>query len=75
MIRDTLAACIAASKRFIPHVMDAPTAEAQTLMDGLLLAPIGANKFTIQTDCVQVVKTMNNGGNLATSAAPIHDEC
>jgi ribonuclease HI len=61
---------------FLPHVVDAPMAEAYALREGLVLAQrIGCNNFSIQTDCVQVVETMQNGGFSATSSAAIFDDC
>jgi hypothetical protein len=54
VIRDTGGAFIAAAHSFIPHVLDAPSAEAETLRDGLLLAQqIGCNCVEIQSDCMK----------------------
>jgi hypothetical protein len=51
-------------------------AEAYAFREGLTLAQrIGANNFIIQTDCVQVVDTMKQGGFSATSSAAIYDDC
>jgi hypothetical protein len=50
-------------------------AEAYAFREGLVLAQrIGCNNFTCQTDCVQVVDTMKNGGFSATAAAAIYDD-
>ncbi len=38
VLRDHSGACLAASQAFLPHVLDAPTAEAFALRDGLALA-------------------------------------
>jgi hypothetical protein len=57
-------------------VVDAPMAEAYAFREGLVLAQqIESNSFTLQTDCVQVVETMKNGGFSATTTAAIYDEC
>jgi ribonuclease HI len=75
VIRDYTGQCIAASQRFLPHVVDAPMAEVYAFREGLVLAQrIGCNNFTCQTDCVQVVDTMKNGGFSATAAATIYDD-
>jgi hypothetical protein len=51
-------------------------AEEYAFREGLILAQrIGCNNFIIQTDCVQVVETMQNGGFSATSSAAIFDDC
>jgi ribonuclease HI len=76
VIRDYTGHCIAASQLFLPHVVDAPMAEAYALREGLVLAQrIGCNSFSIQTDCAKVVETMQNGGFSATSSAAIFDDC
>jgi ribonuclease HI len=75
VIRDYTGHCVAASQLFLPHVVDAPKAEAYAFCEGLVLAQrIGCNNFIIQTDCVQVVETMQNGGFSATSSAAIFDD-
>ena len=51
-------------------------AEAWALHDGLCLAQsIGTNKIVCQTDYLEVVTTMQEGGFSATPAAAIYDEC
>jgi ribonuclease HI len=61
VIRDTGGAFIAATHSLIPHVLDAPSAEAAALRDGLLLAQqIGCNCVEIQSDCMEVVQTMHD---------------
>jgi ribonuclease HI len=68
VIRDTGGAFIAAARSFIPHVLDALSAEAAALRDGLLLAQqIGCNCVEIQSDCMEVVQTMHDGGFSATA--------
>lgn len=63
MIRDPAGDCLASSHCYIAHVLDAPTAEAMALRNGLQLAlQTGFNRFTIQTDYMAVVNTMMDGG-------------
>ena len=76
IIRDEKGQWIAAAHSFLPHVIDAPMAEANALKEGLMLAQhIGCNRFIIQTDCMLVVETMNDGGFSATAATAIYDDC
>jgi ribonuclease HI len=76
IIRDYMGHFVAAAQLFLPHVVDAHMAEAYAFREGLTLArSIGANNFTIQTDCVQVVDTMKQGGFSATASAAIYDDC
>jgi len=50
--------------------------EACALRDGLLLAQqIGCCRVEIQSDCMEVVNTMQDAGFSATVAAAIYDEC
>jgi hypothetical protein len=76
VIRDYIGQCIAASQIFLPHVVDAPMDEAYTFREGLVLVQqIGSNNFIVQTDCVQVIDTMKDGGFSATTSATIYDDC
>jgi ribonuclease HI len=76
VIRDHTGGWIAGGQNYLHHVADAPTAEAMALRDGLKLAvQIGCNRIIIQSDCMQVVSTMEEGGFSASTAAPIYDEC
>ena len=60
----------------MPHVLDALMAEAYALREGLLLAQqIGTTNFIVQSDCMQVVSTMQEGGFSATSAIQIFEDC
>ena len=55
---------------------DAATAEALAVRNGLLLAgDVGCNKVIVESDCVDVVETMQNGGNSLGPAAAIYEEC
>lgn len=76
IIRDPTGGCIAAVHYFLPHVLDAPTAEAIALRNGLQLTlQTGFNRFIIQSDCMEVVTTMLEGGYSATAAGAIYEEC
>jgi ribonuclease HI len=76
IIRDNSGAMIAAASSFIPHLMDAPMAEAYALKEGLMLAQyIGVNRLIVQSDCIEEVEIMRDGGFTANSAAAIYDEC
>lgn len=75
VIRDAGGAFIAASHSYMSHVLDAATTEAAALRDGLLLAQqIGCTRIEIQSDCMEVVQTMHDGGFSATAAVAIYDE-
>ena len=44
---------------FLPYLVDVPMAEAFALKEGLLLAQhAGCNRLIVQSDCMEVVKTM-----------------
>jgi len=72
IFRDGFGGMIAASNTFIPYLVDASMAEAFALKEGLMLAQhIGGNWLIVQSDCLEVVQTLENGGFTANSA----DEC
>jgi hypothetical protein len=51
-------------------------AEAAGLRDGLLLAQqIGCSYVELQSDCLEVVTTVQDGGFWATASWTIYDEC
>jgi ribonuclease HI len=76
IIRDSHGSFIAGCNRSLPHIADAPTAEAMALRDGLLLAgQIGCNKLIVESDCMEVVQTMQEGGFSRGAAAAIFEEC
>ncbi|XP_071680144.1 uncharacterized protein [Lolium perenne] len=76
IIRDHRGMFIGACNRTIPFVSDAPSAEAMGLHDGLLLAgQVGCNRIEINSDCIEVIETMNDGGNSLGPAAAIYEEC
>ena len=61
IIRDEKGQWIAAAHSFLPHVIDAPMAEAYALKEGLMLAQhIGCNRFIIQTSKVPVLTPRTN---------------
>ena len=60
----------------IDHCVDALTAEAWALRFGLSLAQrAGCNRLVINSDNLEVIETMNNGGRSAGAAAAIFDDC
>ena len=76
IIRDCSGDMIVAASRYIPHLVDAPMAEAFALKDGLMLSQqIGGNRIIIQSDCMEVTEIMSNEGFTTNSAAAIYDEC
>jgi ribonuclease HI len=67
---------IAACNCTIPFVSDAPSAEAMGFRDGVLLAgQVGCNIIEVNSDCIEVIDTMNEGGNSLGPAAAIYEEC
>ena len=59
IIRNSMGAAIAASHSYVPHLVDAPMAEAYALKEGLMLVQfIGFNRLIVQSDCMEVVETM-----------------
>lgn len=76
VIRDCSGGVLAAAHSFVPHLVDAPMAEAFALKEGLMLAQqIGCNRLIIQSDCMEVVQIMTDGGFTANSAAAIYEDC
>jgi ribonuclease HI len=76
VIRDSMGGLVAASHSYISHVVDAAMPEAAALKDGLLLAQqIACSRVEFQSDCMEVVTTMQRGGFSATAAGAIYDEC
>ena len=63
---------VAASCCGIPFVSGPSTAEAHALRDGLLLAgQVGCNRIEVNSDCMDVIDVMSNGGNSLGPAAAI----
>jgi hypothetical protein len=76
VLRDDQGIFIARSCCGISGIADAATAEARALRDGLLLAgQVGCNNLIINSDCMDVIETMQNGGNSLGGAAAIYEEC
>jgi len=76
IIRDCSGGVLAAAHSFIPHLVDAPMAEAYALKEGLMLAQhIGCNRLIIQSNCMKVVQIMMEGGFSANLAAAVYDDC
>lgn len=76
IIRDSTGGVLVAAHSYVPHLVDAPMAKAYALKEGLMRAQhIGCNRLIIQSDCIEVVQTMEDGGFTANSAAAIYDEC
>ena len=68
VIRDWTGGVIAASHTFLPYLVDAPMLEGFALKEGLLLSQhAGCNRLIVQSDCMEVVQTMANGGFSANS--------
>ena len=75
IIRDERGNFVSASCRGIPFVSNAASAEALALRDGLILAgQIGCNRLEVNSDCLEVIEVMLNGGNSLGSAAAIYEE-
>ena len=76
VIHDDRGMFIAGSNCGIPSVEDAAMAEARALLDGLILAgQVGCTKLIINSDCMEVITTMQDGGNSIGPAAAIYEEC
>ena len=51
-------------------------AEARALRDGLLLAgQVSCSKLIVNSNCLEVISTMQDGGNSIGQAAAIYEEC
>jgi hypothetical protein len=76
ILRDDKGLFLAASCFGIPYVSDVSTAEARALRDGLILAgQIGCNRIEVNSDCLDMIEVMRNGGNSFEPAATIYEEC
>jgi ribonuclease HI len=64
IIRDDTGVFLAVSCCGIPFISDPSSAEARALGDGLILAgQIGCNRIEVNSDCMDVIEVMNQGGN------------
>jgi hypothetical protein len=76
VLRDDRGFFLAASCCGMPFISDPSTAEARALRDGLLLAgQLGCNRIEVNSDCMDVIEVMNEGGNSLGPAAAIYEEC
>ena len=76
VIKDENGYFLAGCCRGLPFVSDPATAEAYALRDGLILAgQIGCNRIEVNSDCVEVIDVMKNGGNSLGPAAAMYEEC
>jgi hypothetical protein len=76
VIRDSSGAVVAMAQKYMNQILDAVTGEALALREGLSLAQsMGISKLIVQSDCLEVVETMKNGGFSAGAAAAVYDEC
>jgi ribonuclease HI len=74
--RDFKGKFLYASCKELLFVADPFMAEAYALREGLSMAQhLGVNKVVIQSDNLQVIETMNNGGFWATTSAAIFEDC
>jgi ribonuclease HI len=63
VIRDDQVIFLAGSCCSIASISDAATAEARALRDGLLLAgQVGCTKLVVNSDCMDVIEIMQDGG-------------
>jgi ribonuclease HI len=76
ILRDDNGGFLAASCCGIPFISDPSSAEARALRDGLILAgQVGCNRIEVNSDCMDVINVMNQGGNSFGPAAAIYEEC
>jgi hypothetical protein len=76
VIRDSNGDFIASSNRKLDFVRDILSAEVQVLKEGLLLAQsMGCNRVIMCSDCLDVVTTMQGGGNSHEVSAAVFDDC
>jgi len=73
LLPETLGALL--SLHHIDLSLIAPSTEVAALRDGLLLAQqIGCKCVEIQSDCMEVVQMMHDGGFSAMTAVALYDE-
>jgi ribonuclease HI len=76
IIRDDKGGFLATSCCGIPFISDPSTAEARALRDGLILAgQVRCNRLEVNSDSMDVIDVMGNGGNSLGSATAIYEEC
>ena len=75
IIRDCTGSPIAGDSWNIPTIDTPSTAEACALRDGLIIAGnVGCNRILVESDCMEVVEVMQNGGNSLGVAVAIYEE-
>jgi ribonuclease HI len=76
IIRDEHGLFVAGSNCIIPFVDSVATAEAMALRDGLTKAEsMGCSRLVVNSDCIEVIQIMKNGGYTQGPAAAIYDDC
>jgi hypothetical protein len=76
VIRDWKGNFVAACNTKLDFVIDALSAEAHALKQGLILAEtMGCNRIIISSDCSDVIKIMQDRGNSSGVAAAVFDDC
>jgi hypothetical protein len=76
ILRDDRGGFLVASYCSTPFISDPPSTEARLLRDGLILASqVGCNMIEVNSDCMDVIEVMNQGGNSFGPAATIYEEC
>ena len=76
IIRDHTGFFVTGGRWSLQHVEDAATAEGHALRNGLLLAgQVGCNRVIVESDCLEVIQIMKDGGNSLGAAAAIYEEC
>jgi hypothetical protein len=67
---------VAGSSCGIPSISDATTAEALALRNSLRLAgQVGCTKSIVNSDCMEVIFTMLDGGNYVGAPVATYEEC
>jgi hypothetical protein len=70
VIHESFANFVAAKNSKIEHVHDAMPAEVHTMKDVLILAQsIGCNRIILDSDCLEVISIIMEGGNSLGIAA------
>jgi ribonuclease HI len=76
VIRDCKGNFVAACNTKLDFVLDALSAEAHALKQGLILAEtMGCNRIIMSSDSSEVIKIMQDRGNSSGAAAAIFDDC
>ncbi|KAI4966590.1 hypothetical protein ZWY2020_038009 [Hordeum vulgare] len=76
VLRDGKGRFIAGGNNKIDHCADVLMAEVLVLKFGLTLAQkVGCNRLIINSDNMEVIETMKDGGRSVSAAATIFDDC